>query len=285
MLRQARVPLAGRAQSTSANRGRVAWSVLLGVAPGALLPPAALKVQTKKRSKERSKGFRKVGARCSPAMLEATVRPPSVRSIGIRALYVLVAAVASLALAGGGLAVVTLRGAPAAAKHDHRTRGNAAPRPSRKDDIGRSIPTSFGVIAVESVQKLRGLTAKQLSGVTHFPSYVSPQRMQVQVFVELTNMRPNPVRYSPRQFRLRVGSGRPVPITAASIPGGTLQPSASIDGLLNFVAPRVTRSGPRVWLEFRDPGKTRPVRFDLGPARTRGQIGANAPHDHHLAPP
>jgi hypothetical protein len=197
--------------------------------------------------------------------------------------YALVGSVGLLTLVGAVVALATLSGG-GVGRHAHPAATDTALTTARSNDIGHSIPTSYGVVAVESVKKLTGLTAKQLGGVTHYPSYFGPHLMQVQVFVELSNLEQHPVRYSPRQFRLIVGSGRPLPLSGTTLPGGTLQPSASIDGQVTFIAPRRARGRPQLWLEFRDPGAKDPVRIDLGSARTRGRIPpAVQRHEHgHL---
>lgn len=201
--------------------------------------------------------------------------------------YALVGFVGLLTLVGAFVALAMLRGG--ASEHEHASATNVPLQSVPSDDVGRSIPTSFGVIAVESVQKLKGLTPKELGGMTHFPSYVTPDRMQVQVFLEITNLKNHTIRYSPRQFRLVAGAGRRIPILGATFPGGILQPSASIDGQVSFIAPRRTRSGAHLWLEFNDPGTKAPIRFDLGSARTRGGIptATDNEHDylHHRHPP
>jgi hypothetical protein len=200
--------------------------------------------------------------------------------------YALVGMIGLLALVGAFVALATVRGGTSA--HEHSSASQIDLRPAPANDIGRSIPTSFGVIAVESVKKLKGLTPKQLAGMTHFPSYVTPDRMQVQAFLEITNMQNHTINYSARQFRLVGPAGNRIPISGTSFPGGILQPSASIDGQVTFIAPR-TRAGSHLWLEFLEPGRTAPVRFDLGSARTRGAIPAitNHEHDHlyHRRPP
>lgn len=196
--------------------------------------------------------------------------------------YALVGSIGLLTLVGALVALGTLRGGtPAAHQHTHTA-------PVRTDDVGRSVPTSFGAVSVESVKKVTGMTRKQLGGMTHFPSYVAPNQMQVQVALELTNLKDHTIDYSPRQFRLVVGSSRPIPLARATFPDGTLQPSASIDGQLSFVAPRQNRGKQHLWLEFRDAGNVL-VRADLGLARTKGKIPAYTErlhgHLNHQHPP
>jgi hypothetical protein len=127
----------------------------------------------------------------------------------------------------------------------------------------QDIPTSFGVVAVEHAEKINGTTAKQLGGSTHgISGRVAPNKVQVQASVTLTNLLEEPVAYDPRQFRLLVGKERkPVKTVKSNLRPGTLQPDASIDGRLSFVAPR---TGSKLWVEFTDPGRDEPILIDLG---------------------
>lgn len=128
---------------------------------------------------------------------------------------------------------------------------------------GQDIPTSFGVVAVEHAEKINGTTSKQLGGNAHgISGLVAPNKVQVQASVTLTNLLDKPVAYDPRQFRLLVGADRkPVSSVKSNLLPGTLQPDASIDGRLIFVAPR---SGSKLWVEFTDPGRAKPLLIDLG---------------------
>lgn len=214
-------------------------------------------------------------------MVAADLSRATTRGSPAWSLYALIAAVGALALAGGVVALGTMSGGDAA---EHAVAGHGALHSGRQNDIGRAIPTSFGVVAVESVQKLKGLTPKQLGGMTHFPSWVAPDQMQVQVALELRNLQKHTVRYSSRQFHLRVGSGKPIAPTGGTISKGILQPSAAIDVRLTFVARRATLTTPRLWLELAEPGRIRPIRVDLGPAFTPGPVIA-VRHPDHRAPP
>jgi hypothetical protein len=129
--------------------------------------------------------------------------------------------------------------------------------------VSQDIPTSFGAVAIDNVEKVNGVTAKDLSGVTHgISNYVPPNKTQVQASVTLTNLLGDTVDYSPTQFRLLVGKKRkPVGEVRASFRPGTLQPDASISGQLKFVAPR---NGSQLWVEFTDPRRSKPVLIDLG---------------------
>jgi hypothetical protein len=127
----------------------------------------------------------------------------------------------------------------------------------------QDIPTSFGVVAVEHAEKINGTTAKELGGNTHgISGFVAPNKVQVQASVTLTNLLDKPIAYDPRQFRLLVGADRkPVSSVKSNMRPGTLQPDASIDGRLIFVAPR---TGSKLSIEFADPGRAKPLLIDLG---------------------
>ena len=202
----------------------------------------------------------------------APVKPAAAAAeVGVTAVVV---AVAALAAVGAAIGLQTFgssgdRGrVPAAVAHAH---------PS---DIARALPTSFGALAVLRVEAIPGLTAKQLAGVTHFPSYVSPDKMQVQVSIQLANRLDRPTAYDPARFRLAVGRRPAVPPTSASIRAGTLQPHAAIEGIVIFVVPRAARP-TRLWLEFRERAGARPVRADLGEVRL-GRRSAVKQSDHAL---
>lgn len=127
----------------------------------------------------------------------------------------------------------------------------------------QDIPTSFGVVAVEYVEKIKGLRAKELAGMTHgVQGLVKADKMLVRANVTLTNLTTEPLKYSPTQFRMLIGKDRkPVNELRASFQPGALQPDAAIEGQLSFVAPR---NGTRLWLAFDDPGRSKPILIDLG---------------------
>jgi hypothetical protein len=187
--------------------------------------------------------------------------------------YAFVAFIGAFALVGAALAAGI-----AFTRSDHTVASVAAP--SAADDVGRELRTSFGVLAVVSVQQTPGVTAKALGGVTHFPSYVPPNKMQVRVALELSNMLDHPVPYSARQFRLRVGDGPPIAPSGASIRSGTLQPTAAVDQTLSFVVPRNERRGVHLILQFRDRGGEPPLVVQLGTARPAAALPPAQNHDH-----
>jgi hypothetical protein len=153
--------------------------------------------------------------------------------------------------------------------------------------VGQDVPTTFGVVAVQSATKSAGPTARALAGVTHgIQSLVPPDKLQVNASVTITNLRPAVLRFTLAQFQLyatrrgRPGpQDRPIRIARGSVAPGTLQPDASIEATLTFVAPR---NGSRLWMSFRDPGAATPILIDLG--RT-DRTPAGARDRYHLRHP
>jgi hypothetical protein len=185
-----------------------------------------------------------------------------------------IAIVAVLALVGGTLARDVLTAANTG--HSHREHSHAAPA------VGDPVQTSFGVLAVDSVELLKGLTAKDLAGMTHgIQSLVQSDHIQVQVSVELNNVLAGAVPYAPEQFRVRVGHARPAYAPGfGSVRAGTLQPHAGLNATLGFVLPRPERKDARLWLEFADRG-ARPLRIDLGTVGAAAGKAVPPAHYHH----
>jgi hypothetical protein len=180
----------------------------------------------------------------SSSVSEATARPS-----GAIVLHAAVAAVLALAVAGAVVAAGMLaRGGD----------GHAA-------SVGGPAQalTSFGAVAALHVERIGGLTSKDLAGMTHGVNYLVPAKsMQVQASLVLTNRLGRPVAYAPGQFRLRVGEGdKAIPAQSSTFPAGSLPAGASVEGRLGFVVPRTTG---QLWLEFREAGGTDTVLVDLG---------------------
>jgi hypothetical protein len=187
--------------------------------------------------------------------------------------YMFVAFVGAFALAGAVLAAgIAFTGA------DHTEAPVAASLSA--DDLGRELRTSFGVLAVVSVQQTPGLTSNALGGFTHFPSYVPPNEMQVRVSLQLSNVLDHPIRYSAAQFRLRVGDGPSIAPSGASIRSGTLQPAAAVDQTLSFIVPRNERRGVHLILAFRDRGGDPPLLIRLGTARPAAALPPGQKQNH-----
>jgi hypothetical protein len=183
-----------------------------------------------------------------------------------------VAAVAAAAVVGIVLAVSLITGSA-----DGHT-GHAASRFT----VAQDIPTSFGFVAVEHAETVKGLTAKQLAGAVHgVGGFVGAERALVQASITLRNGPERVLPYSLRQFTLvataKNGTVRRYPVANATVRDGTLQPDAAVDAGLGFVIPR---NGARLSLEFADPGRTTPIVIDLK-ARTRPATAADKAAAHH----
>jgi hypothetical protein len=213
----------------------------------------------------------------SPTPVRVAARAPGAGPAGTRRLAAaLLVAVSALAFAGAVL------GAGVISRGD----GAQAPPPLPHGPFGtaQDIPASFGVVAVEHVEKVKGITAKSVSGQTHgISGFVPAGKVQIQASVTLTNLTGEPVAYSPRQFRLLVGKERkPVATVRSSLRPGTLQPDASIDGQLKFVAPR---NDSKLWMQFRDPEGGRLILIDLGrTGKTTPQAAFDRFRDGHTHP-
>lgn len=190
-------------------------------------------------------------------MLDAGSTATLPRKTSIAPLAGLLAFVLALTALGAFLAAGVLRGEGHASAPVQR-------EPKAGFAVGDSVYTSFGAIAVEAVQKRHGLSAKDLSGMTHgIKNYVGPDKVQVQAFTTMTNLTGKPVHYDPRWFSLAVGrkDARPQGLFGSSVKAGTLQPNAAIDLRLTFVVPR---KGQHLWVRFRDPARDTPFSIDLG---------------------
>jgi hypothetical protein len=131
--------------------------------------------------------------------------------------------------------------------------------------VGDDVPTSFGFVAVEHAETLKGLGAKELGGAVHgIGSFVGRERALVKAAVTLRNGPVRTLDYSPEWFSLRAtakdGKVRRYPLSHASIRPGVLQPDAAVDASLGFTIPR---NGARLAIEFKDPGRQAPLVIDL----------------------
>ena len=131
--------------------------------------------------------------------------------------------------------------------------------------LATSVGTDFGFLTVPYIQKLNGLTAKDLSGALHGVSgLVLAGNQQVQVTMELSSTEHSKVTpYRVDDFALLAGDGSKVyaPV-ATTIHNGTLQPNASVTGHLGFVVPK---DGSRLRLRYA-PKVGKSVLVELGHA-------------------
>jgi hypothetical protein len=178
-----------------------------------------------------------------------------------RAFAAFTSAVLAVFAVGAVLAVGMLTRAPA--------REPAPPLPAGPFEVGQDVPTSFGVAAVEGVKRLNGLTSRKLAGATHgIGHFVPADHMQVQASIAMTNLGEEPVKYDPSMFAVvasprgrPASEARPLRRLTSSLRPGSLQPKASLDVRLSFIAPR---DGSKLWVAMSDPGRRRPVLVDLG---------------------
>ena len=187
-----------------------------------------------------------------------------------------------LAVAGGLLA----RGMIEAGRDTAALQRDASLAPKEPAAIAQDVPTSFGVVAVESMTKNAGPTAKALAGMTHgVGNLVPPNKLQVDVTVTLTNLKEQgravlagAVRAPrhPAATSRRRGT-RSFRLARASVPPGTLQPNASIDATLTYVVPR---DGSKLWMTFDDAARAPPILFDLGRIDRTPRGALNQYHAH-----
>ena len=191
-----------------------------------------------------------------------------------RALLLILAVGLQLAVIGAYLAVKTLSGGGG---HAH-VASTPPTGPGGGYGIGSDVRTSFGSVVAGTAQSLPGVTRKALAGANHgIGGYVPPDKVQVQVTVEITNRLTTPIPYSPSQFTLIAGNGKPIKVTGSSIKPATLLPDAAVEATLIFVAPR---KGQKLHLAFQDRGRATPFLIDLGRVDTSPsrESDAHTPH-------
>jgi hypothetical protein len=139
------------------------------------------------------------------------------------------------------------------------------PAPQSGFGIGDDVRTSFGIVAVEFVRSVDGVTHRALAGANHGVSgYVDEGQQQIQVAVALTNRRNQPLTYSVRQFELLAtvsGKTTTLQATAGDLPNGRILPDAGVEGHLDFTLPAGSAA---LTLHFNDPGGPGPIVIDLG---------------------
>lgn len=174
-------------------------------------------------------------------------------------LWVLVTSVAALAAAGVVLSATVLR--------TDDTPGPLKPPTKSTYAVAQDVPVSFGVVAVELVKKVKGLSARDVGGANHgISGFVRDGKAEVDLAITWRNTTKAPVAYNPRAFSLRVGSSRkPVAAISSSVRPGRLEPGATLDGVVRFVVP-ARRERMRAF--FKDPGAVKPVVIDLGRVRS-----------------
>ena len=191
----------------------------------------------------------------------------------------LVLAVALLAIAGGVVATGVL-GQSATAQHagEQQFPAPAGQTPDGAFGVADDVPTSFGAMSVKHAERINGLSARDLAGMTHgVNGLVKQGQSRLQASVTLTNLLDRTLDYTPAWFTLRTKEGgKGIPLTSASIKSGVLQPDASIDLRIDYTAPR---SAKRFWIDFADPKGGAPITVALGnvkelPGRRAASPGA-----------
>lgn len=170
--------------------------------------------------------------------------------------WLVVATVATLAVLG---LLLDLRAVAPTSAHQQ----------SRSYRIGDDVPTSFGIVAVEFVRGVDGVSHRALAGASHGVSgYVHAGQQQIQVAVALTNTGKVPLSYTVRQFRLRITARKKTTVlhaTSGDLPDGRVLPAAGIEGHLDFTVPAVTAA---MSLTFDDPGRATPITINLGTVKS-----------------
>lgn len=156
--------------------------------------------------------------------------------------------------------------------------GAVAAQPPRGNRINDDVETSFGIVAVEFIRQLDGVTNRALSGSTHgVNGLVDAEHAKIQVAVAITNQAESPLRYTSDQFRLRVirdGKTTRQAVTGGDLPDTRILPHAGITGHIDFTVPRTNAD---LAIEFDDPGRTAPIVIQLGKAA----FEARAPGGHN----
>ena len=192
-----------------------------------------------------------------------TTRAETIRGGDHRTLIMILAIGVQLALLGAYLGGRMITGdAGSSGVHAHEG-SSAAAATTAGYGIASDVRTSFGSVVVGTAQSLPGLTRQSLAGANHgIGGYVPPDKVQVQVTVEISNRLRTPAPYSPSQFTLISGSGgKAIPVTGSSIKPATLLPDAAVEATLIFVAPR---NGQKLQLAFQDRGQAKPFLINLG---------------------
>lgn len=146
------------------------------------------------------------------------------------------------------------------------------------NQIGDDVSSSFGVVAVEFVRSVDGVSSRALAGASHGVSgLVDSSHRQIQVAVAVTNRSEHPINQKAKQFTLLVRQGgktQALKPAAGDLPDMRIQPHAGIEGHLDFTLPRKTA---QLTLLYRDPGRHQPIVIDLGSSSAKP---ASPEHDH-----
>jgi hypothetical protein len=154
--------------------------------------------------------------------------------------------------------------------------GQTSPVHDAGPAVGASMATSYGTITVEHIETIDGLTAQELGGMSHgIADLVETDEAQILVSVLAVNGSDDPVFVEPGQFALFVeGSTEALVPTSSTIKPLTLQPGASVEASVIFVAPL---SGAEISVGYSDPGGS----VLVIPAGGLDQAPAGATTDDH----
>jgi hypothetical protein len=148
--------------------------------------------------------------------------------------WLVVAAVAILALNGVDLVYRSLAGGPAV------------------EGAGARAATTFGSIAISAVETVDGLSAADLGGMTHGVSGLVPAtQAEVLVGIVITNASDRRVRIDPAAFGLVVDGADPLPASGGTLIPVGLSPGADLEARIAFVVPRTAATAT---LRYADPG-------------------------------
>jgi hypothetical protein len=169
---------------------------------------------------------------------------PSVQPTRARGLHAFVIGVAALAVAAG---VAGLRLAAAEP---------VAVSVARAPHLGQAVPTSFGVVSVDQVERLAESNPDRRK--------LAPQQSELQVAVTMINVRTRAVPFSRRQVSLRIGrDGVPIPVDTASVRSGLLRERTAFRTVYRFV---IARAAADLWFAYDDPrGRSILIRLGSGP--------------------
>jgi hypothetical protein len=187
---------------------------------------------------------------------------------GVRRTRSVAVSVVAVVMAIAGLSAASLLWHPATLSQ------RAAVEQAGGNRIHDDVPTSFGLVTVESVRHIDGLTHRSLAGVTHGVSgLVSSRHAQVQVAVAITNRTARPIHYTSERFALRTtrpGIAVTYAVRGGDLPDSRLRPHAAIEGHLTFTIPR---EDANLVLVLRDPARATPTVIHLGPATFQASGG------------
>ena len=105
---------------------------------------------------------------------------------------------------------------------------------------------------MESAERSQGLTAEQLSGVTHgIQNNIGPDQVQVEVIAVLSNTTDAAITYGPDQFELVTDTDKQaVQVNSRASPPLVLAPHSRVEGTLTFITSSRRRSCcsvTRIW--------------------------------------